>query len=153
MKLKRNKINEFKCVIPAKSINESFSRMLCSAFVSQCDPTIEELSDIKTSVSEAVTNCIVHAYHDYPEDKKKIYILCESYSDGLVIIKIKDKGCGIENIEKAMEPLYTGSKSQERSGMGFSIMQSFMDTLTVKSKIGKGTSITMKKLIGKESFK
>ncbi len=146
----RIKINELKCVLPAKSINESFSRMLISAFITNLDPTIEEISDIKTAVSEAVTNCIVHAYANYPEKDKKIYINAQTYSDKLVVIKIKDKGVGIEDIHKAMQPMYSGSGSEERSGMGFSIMESFTDGLSVRSKVGKGTTITMKKYIGKD---
>lgn len=146
----RLKINELKCVLPAKSINESFSRMLISAFITNLDPTIEEISDIKTAVSEAVTNCIVHAYANYPEKDKKIYINAQTYSDKLVVIKIKDKGVGIEDIHKAMQPMYSGSGSEERSGMGFSIMESFTDGLSVRSKVGKGTTITMKKYIGKD---
>lgn len=143
--------NSFKTVLPAKSVNESFSRVLCSAFVSALDPTLEEICDIKTAVSEAVTNCIVHAYNAEPDERKKlIYISGEYFSDGLLVIKIKDKGCGIDNIEQAMQPMYSGSGSEERSGMGFSIMESFTDKLTVRSKPGKGTTVTMRKYIGKD---
>lgn len=146
------KINEFKCVIPAKSVNESFSRMLVSAFITNLDPTIEEISDIKTAVSEAVTNCIVHAYSGVEEKKKKIYISGQIFSDKLVLIKISDKGIGIPDIHQAMQPMYSGSGSEERSGMGFSIMESFTDGLKVKSTPGKGTTVIMKKYIGKENF-
>ncbi len=149
-KNKRTKLNFFKATIPAKSVNEGFSRIVSSAFLSQLDPTLEEICDIKTAVSEAVTNCTVHAYINEPDDNKKlIFISGEYYSDGLVVIKVKDKGCGIENIKQAMQPLYSGANSEERSGMGFSIMESFTDKLTVSSKPGKGTSVTMKKYIGK----
>lgn len=147
-----SKINEFKCVIPAKSVNESFSRMLVSAFITNLDPTIEEISDIKTAVSEAVTNCIVHAYSGVEEKKKKIYISGQIFSDKLVLIKISDKGIGIPDIHQAMQPMYSGSGSEERSGMGFSIMESFTDELKVKSTPGKGTTVIMKKYIGKENF-
>ena len=151
MKQTKNKLNFFKCTFPAKSVNEGFSRILSSGFLSQLDPTVEEICDIKTAVSEAVTNCTVHAYKDEKNDSKKIiYISCAYFSDGLFEIKIKDKGCGIEDIEKAMQPLFSGG-GEERAGMGFSIMQAFCDKVYVKSAIGKGTSVTMKKLIGKKS--
>lgn len=150
MNKKRTKINTFKCVLPAKSVNEGFSRIAISAFLSQLDPTIEEICDIKTAVSEAVTNCIVHAYNSEADERKKyIFITAQIYSDGLFEVKIKDKGCGIPDVKQAMQPLYSGSDSEDRSGMGFSIMESFTDRLTVKSEIGKGTTVTMKKYIGK----
>ena len=140
--------NTFKTVLPAKSINESFARVLCSAFISALDPTLEEICDIKTAVSEAVTNCIVHAYNTEPDEKKKlIYISGEYFSDGLLVIKIKDKGCGIDNIEQAMQPMYSGSGSEERSGMGFSIMECFMDRVDVDSQVGTGTTVRMTKEI------
>ena len=148
----KNKSNYFKAVIPAKSINEGFSRALISSFITQLDPTIEELCDIKTAISEAVTNCIVHAYNDlYDEDKKLIYITSDYTKDGLLTIKIKDKGCGISDVKKALEPLYSGSGSDERSGMGFSIMECFTDKMSVKSTLGKGTTVTLKKYIGKQN--
>ncbi len=142
--------NSFKMKFTAKSQNESFSRAVAGAFVSQLDPTLEELCDIKTAVSEAVTNCIVHAYDDsYPESKRTIKL--EGYYDetSLLTITVKDSGCGIEDISKAMQPMYT-TGNDERSGMGFSIMQCFTDRLTVKSVIGKGTTVTLKKYIGKQ---
>jgi len=146
----KTKLNYFKTVIPAKSVNEGFSRIISSAFLSQLDPTLEEICDIKTAVSEAVTNCTVHAYiNEQDESKKLIYISGEYYSDGLIVIKVRDKGCGIEDIKQAMQPLYSGAGSEDRSGMGFSIMESFTDSLSVSSKVGKGTSVTMKKYIGK----
>ena len=145
-------INSFKITLPAKSANEAFSRSLISAFIAQLDPTIEELCDIKTAVSEAVTNCIVHAYTNISDERKKIITLSSFIQDdGLVIVKIHDKGRGIEDIEKALEPMYSGSGSEERSGMGFSIMQCFTDKLIVKSKTGKGTTVTLKKYIGKHN--
>jgi len=147
---KRNKLNGFSCTMPAKSVNEGLARGMVSALVAQMDPTIEEICDIKTAVSEAVTNCIVHAYKgETDEKKKKIGIKCEYYDDGLLCITVKDSGCGIEDIEMAMQPMYSGSGSEERSGMGFSIMQCFTDRISVRSKVGKGTTVVMKKYIGK----
>ena len=127
--------------------NESFARSIVSAFASQLDPTIEEISDIKTAVSEAVTNCIVHAYANTKGD---IYITGEFFDNGLIRIKIRDKGCGIEDIKRAMEPLYS-SQGGERAGLGFSVMESFMDGLRVTSKVGKGTTVTMRKMLGVKS--
>lgn len=140
------KINELKLIFDSKSINESFSRMAVSAFASQLDMTVEELGDIKTVVSEAVTNCIVHAYRD---TIGKIYITCIVFEEGVVRISVRDKGCGIDDIKKAREPLYT-SLGGERSGLGFSVMESFSDNLRVRSKPGVGTTVTIeKKLKGK----
>ena len=120
--------------MPAKSVNEGLARGIVSAFCAQLDPTLEELCDIKTAVSEAVTNCIVHAYKDMDDDRnKKILLKAEYYDDGLLCVTIKDNGCGIDDIEKAMQPMYSGSGSDERSGMGFSIMQCFTDKMKVKS--------------------
>ena len=129
----------------SRSSNESFARSCIAAFASQLDPTLEEINDIKTAVSEAVTNCIVHAYK---EEIGNIYITAELLENNIVRIKIRDKGCGIENIEKAMEPLYT-SLGGERAGLGFAVMQSFMDSIKVTSKVGKGTCITMQKKISR----
>ena len=109
----------------------------------QLDPTIEEISDIKTAVSEAVTNCIVHAYK---EKLGNIYISAEIYDNNILKIKIRDKGCGIENISKAMEPLFT-TVGGERAGLGFAVMQSFMDTIKVRSAVGKGTTVYLTKKI------
>lgn len=149
-KQKRRKINFFSCLVPAKSVNEGLARGIISSFCAQLDPTVEELCDIKTAISEAVTNCIVHAYASEQDDrKKKIAIKAEYYDDGLLCVTVKDSGCGIEDIEKAMQPMYSGSGSEERSGMGFSIMQCFTDKLTVKSTKGKGTTVTLKKYIGR----
>lgn len=134
-------INSFSLKLPSKSANESFARVAVASFVSQLDPTLEELSDIKTGVSEAVTNSIVHAYQN---EIGTIYISADLYEDRSVKIRIRDSGCGIENIEQAMEPLFT-TVGGERSGLGFSVMQSFMDSLRVTSKPGKGTVIVMKK--------
>ena len=137
--------NNFSMTIPASSVNESFARAAISAFATQLDPTIEELSDIKTAVSEAVTNCIVHAYE---KGMGKIYISAEIIEANAIKIKIRDKGKGIENIEKAMEPLYT-TVGGERAGLGFAVMLSFMDSVKVRSTVGKGTSLTMIKKISR----
>ncbi len=136
-------LNKFTIKFPSKSNNESFARTVVSAFAAQLDPTIEEISDIKTAVSEAVTNCIVHAYKNTVGE---IYITCEQFDSGLVRIKIRDKGCGIEDVKKAMEPLYS-SGDGERAGLGFSVMESFMDGLRVSSRLGHGTTVTMKKIL------
>lgn len=144
----RKKINGFSCTFPAKSVNEGYARAIVSAFCAQLDPTVEELCDIKTAVSEAVTNCIVHAYRDETnEKKKKITLKAEYFSDGLLSVTVKDGGCGIEDVEKAMQPMYSGSGSEERSGMGFSIMQCFTDRINVRSGNGKGTTVVLKKYI------
>lgn len=135
--------NKFSMTLMSCSANESFARACVSAFAAQLDPTIEEISDIKTAVSEAVTNCIVHAYKN---EIGNIYITAELLDNNAVRIKIRDKGCGIENIEKAMEPLYT-SLGGERAGLGFAVMESFTDSLRVSSKVGKGTTVTMLKKI------
>ncbi len=133
--------NKFTLKIPSRSANESFARVAVASFVAQLDPTLEELSDIKTAVSEAVTNSIVHAY---PNEIGAIYIAVELFEDRSVKIRIRDTGCGMEDVEQAMQPLFT-TIGGERSGLGFSVMQSFMDSLKVTSKLGKGTVIVMKK--------
>lgn len=147
--MKKNKImNRINIAVPAKSINEAFCRVTVGAFATQLDPNLEELCDIKTAVSEAVTNCIVHAYNgNVPENKKIIRLSALYRDDGLLVVKIKDYGSGIADIHKAMEPMYT-TGNEERSGMGFSIMESFTDSLIVKSKPQKGTTVTLKKYIG-----
>ncbi len=137
--------NKFSMNIPAKSANEGFARACIAAFAAQLDPTLEEIGDIKTAVSEAVTNCIVHAYK---EKIGKIYISAELCEGNIIKIKIRDTGCGIENIEKAMEPLYT-TVGGERAGLGFAVMQSFMDSVKVRSYVGSGTSIVMQKKISR----
>lgn len=137
-------LNELKLTLLSKSTNESFSRVAVAAFLSQLDPTIEEINDIKTAVSEAVTNCIVHAYK---ERIGKIYITVSIYEDRTVSIRIRDNGCGIEDIEKAREPLFT-TAGDERAGLGFAVMESFMDKVKVTSKKDKFTSVLMKKKLG-----
>ncbi len=138
-------INKFSMTLLSRSANESFARACVSAFATQLDPTLEEISDIKTTVSEAVTNCIVHAYKN---GLGNIYITAEILDTNVLRIKIRDKGCGIENVEKAMEPLYT-TVGGERAGLGFAVMQSFMDKISVRSAVGKGTAITMHKKISR----
>ena len=139
----KNVINKMTMTFPSRSSNEGFARTAAAAFVAQLDPTVDELSDIKTAVSEAVTNCIVHAYKDSVGD---ILLCVEIGADNTVEITVKDKGCGIEDIKKACEPMYT-TGGQERSGMGFTIMESFMDSMRVRSAPGRGTSVRMKKRI------
>ena len=135
--------NEMKLEFMSESANEAFARAALAAFAAQLDPTIEELSDIKTAVSEAVTNCIIHGY----ENKQGIVKIMARLKEDEIIIEISDKGKGIENIDMAKEPLYTTKPNLERSGMGFTIMESFMDTMEIESIVGLGTKITMSKKI------
>jgi stage II sporulation protein AB (anti-sigma F factor) len=135
-------LNEMKITFLSRSSNEGFARVAVAAFVSQLDPTIEELTDIKTAVSEAVTNSIVHGYADRIG---KIEIITAIKEGGLVEITVSDKGCGIADIEQAKLPLFTTCTTGERSGMGFTIMETFMDNLKVTSKSGKGTRVKMRK--------
>ena len=138
--------NELRMVFDSKSVNEGFARVAVSAFLSSVDPNIEELTDIKTAVSEAVTNAVVHGYC---EKEGKIYITVSILEKNIVKIRIRDKGVGIENVEKAMEPLFT-TVGGERSGLGFAVMESFMDKVRVSSAPDKGTTVTMeKKIFGK----
>lgn len=134
--------NYMKMTIAGYSKNEALARMCVSAFASQLDPTIEEISDIKAAVSEAVTNCIVHAYADKIGD---IFLELKILGDDTLYIKIKDKGCGIPDVKQAMEPLFTTSPETERAGLGFAVMESFMDKLRVRSKVGSGTTVIMTK--------
>lgn len=136
-------INELKMTVDSKSINEGFSRVAIASFCASLDPSVEELTDIRTAVSEAVTNCIVHGYR---EKMGKIYITVSILENSFVRIKIRDKGVGIEDIEKAMQPLYT-TAGDERAGLGFAVMESFMDKVRVNSKPGKGTTVTLTKQI------
>ncbi len=135
--------NKMRLVIESRSVNEGFARVAVAAFAAQLDPTVEELADIKTAVSEAVTNCIVHAY---PSTVGIIYITGELTENGTVKIKVRDKGCGIVDVKQAMEPLFT-TLGGERSGLGFAVMESFMDKVKVSSTVNKGTSVTMTKII------
>ena len=134
-----NNTNEMKIVFDSKSQNESFARVAVAVFVAQLDPNMEELSDIKTAVYEAVTNSIIHGYEGL---EGKITLSCK-IEGRTITIEVEDDGCGMEDIEKAMEPLYTTKPELERSGMGFAFMEAFMDDLSVVSEVGKGTKITM----------
>ena len=136
-------INELKLTMDSRSINESFSRVAVSSFIACTDPNIEELTDIKTAVSEAVTNAIVHGYKD---TAGKIYITVSIFENNIIRIKIRDKGVGIADIEKAMEPLFT-TAGEERAGLGFAVMESFMDKVRVASRPDMGTTVTMEKKI------
>ena len=135
--------NEMKLEFLSKSNNESFARIAVAAFVAQLDPTIDEISDIKTAVSEAVTNCIIHGYE---EEEGIVKIKCKIFAN-TVEMEISDKGKGIEDIEKARQALYTSKPELERSGMGFTIMESFMNEVKIESVLGVGTKVTMKKII------
>ena len=141
MKVKPN--NYIAMEFLSRSANEGFARTAVAAFAAQLDPTLEEIGDIKTAVSEAVTNAIVHAY---PNELGKVSVRASIFDGNVLEIVVRDWGCGIENIEKAREPLYT-TGGEERSGMGFTIMESFMDVLIVRSKPQKGTVVTMKRKI------
>ncbi len=141
--------NEMKLEFYSKSNNEAFARISVAAFVSQLDPTIEELADIKTAVSEAVTNCIIHGYED---EEGIISLNCKIFAN-TIVIEISDEGKGIENVDMAKEPLYTSKPDLERSGMGFTIMESFMDDVKIESILGLGTKVTMKKIIKKQESK
>lgn len=134
-------LNRFSMTVDSHSSNEYFARSAVSAFITQLDPTLEELNDIKTAVSEAVTNCIVHAYKN---SIGKIYISVDIYEGNIIKIKIRDKGCGIEDVSLAMQPLYT-TVGGERAGLGFAVMESFTDDIKVKSVVGKGTTVLLTK--------
>lgn len=141
--------NQMSFEIPSRSVNEALARSVVACFAAQLDPTMEELGDIKTAVSEAVTNCIVHAY---PDTIGKISVRCRILPDNVLDIVVKDKGNGIEDIVQARMPMYT-TGGEERSGMGFTIMESFMHELKVSSKPGKGTTVHMKRKILKRGGK
>lgn len=136
-------INKFSMTMLSRSANEGFARAAIAAFATQLDPTLEEINDIKTAISEAVTNCIVHAY---PERLGKIYISGEITDTNVIKIKIRDKGLGIENVELAMQPLFT-TLGGERAGLGFAVMKSFMDSISVRSRVDKGTTVILTKKI------
>lgn len=131
--------NEMKLEIPSKSQNESFARVVVAAFASQLDPTIEELSDVKTAVSEAVTNAIIHGY----ENKSGVVVIKCRIDGRRLTVEVIDSGLGIENVELARQPLYTSKPELERSGMGFTVMETFMDLLEVESIPGEGTRVKM----------
>lgn len=142
-----NILNEITLTFPSKSTNEGYARAAVSAFAAQLDPTLEEIGDIKTAVSEAVTNCIVHAY---PDSVGKIYIKLRIYEGNIFEMTIRDRGLGIPDIEAAKTPMFTTGGS-DRSGMGFTIMETFTDNLKVRSTPGKGTTVSMKKRISMRS--
>ena len=141
--MKKKLINQMELSIPAKSVNEGFARSAVAAFCAQVDPTVDELADLRTAVSEAVTNAIVHGYKN--RENGVVYITVKNYDNRSVSVKIRDKGCGITDIRRAMTPLFTTDPQGERGGMGFSIMESFTDDLIVRSFIGKGTTVIMEK--------
>jgi len=145
MRKKNKRGNCMRLCLPAVSVNEGIARAAVAAFCAQCDPDATELADIKCAVSEAVTNCIVHAYR---ERKGEIYITVRTLPRG-VRIAIRDRGCGIEDVKRAREPLYTTDAAGERSGMGFTVMESFMDKLAVYSKKGEGTLVLLTKYLKK----
>lgn len=136
--------NTMRLSFDSRSANESFARTAVAAFLCSLDPTMEELLDVKTAVSEAVTNAIVHGYRD---SIGKVSISAALYENQRIVIKVQDKGCGIEDIEKAKEPLFTTAPEEERAGLGFAVMESLMDKLRVTSKPGKGTTVTMERRI------
>ena len=138
--------NEMKLIFDARSVNESFARVAVAAFIAELNPTLDGIADIKTAVSEAVTNAIIHGYH---EPEQKVELLCQICGDE-VSITVSDAGAGIADVSKAMEPFYTTKPELERSGMGFSFMEAFMDRLEVVSEPGKGTSVHMVRRLGNQ---
>lgn len=139
-----NIVNETRLAFMSRSANEGFARVAVSGFFMQLDPTVDELTDIKTAVSEAVTNAIVHGYR---EKNGTVYITMRILAGNVAYVKVRDCGCGIEDVKKAMEPLYTTAPEEERAGLGFAVMQSFMDTVRVRSTMGKGTTVVMTKAL------
>ena len=140
--MKTKPVNEITLTFPALSVNEGMARTFAGGFLSQLNPTIDEIADVKCAVSEAVTNCIVHAYKN---TFGEIYMTMKILADRTFRVEIKDKGAGIDNVTAAMEPMFTTDAEDERSGMGFTIMESFMDSVTVKSVPGKGTKVVLTK--------
>ncbi len=139
--------NEMILEVQSRSCNEGLVRIAVAAFSTQLNPTLEEVADIKTAVSEAITNCIVHAYE---KETEVIRVECRNEKRQLTVV-VKDKGRGIQDVKKAMEPLFTTKPEQDRSGMGFAFMEAFMDKVEVESQPGQGTTVTMKKLIGRQN--
>ena len=137
--------NEMEISFDSRSVNEGFARVAVASFMTQLNPTVEEVADVKTAVSEAVTNSIIHGYDN---EVHKVSIRCR-IEDNVFVVEVCDKGKGIENIEEAMRPMFTTKPEQERSGMGFAFMEAFMDTVEVESEPGKGTKVKMKKTVGK----
>ena len=143
--IRKHIVNQMKTEFRAISENERLSRAMICAMIAQMDVTVEELADVRCAISEAVTNAVVHAYRGSTSDRNTVYIMITLYDDRSCKIIIRDKGCGIPDIRRAMEPLYTTDDTGERSGMGFAIMQSFMDKVKVKSAHGKGTTVELRK--------
>ena len=144
----RKIINEMKLRLPAVGVNESVARSCISSFAAELNPSVEELGDIRLAVSEAVTNCIVHAYKDVKDREGcYVYISVRLYDTREITVEISDNGCGIENVEMAMTPMFTTGEVGERCGMGFLVMESFTDSLSVKSKVGRGTTVLMRKIL------
>lgn len=137
-------INTLKMTFPSRSVNEAFARSAIAAFAAQADPTLDEIADVKTAVSEAVTNCIVHAY---PDEIGAVTLAATLHEGGKLTVLVSDKGCGIPDVRQAMEPMFT-TGGQERAGLGFAVMESFMDIVRVRSTPGKGTRVTLVKLLG-----
>lgn len=140
----KSTVNEMTLTFPSRSANEAFARAAAASFLVQLDPTVEELADIRTAVSEAVTNCIVHAYQN---SLGKIRMTIRIFENRRITIQIRDNGCGIPDIKQAMEPMFTTCTTGERSGLGFAVMQSFMDRVSVRSAPGRGTTVTMQKTL------
>ncbi len=142
----RKIVNEMKLRLPAISVNEAVARSCISAFAADADPTVEELCDLRCALSEAVTNCIVHAYKgSVSRDNDYIYISVRLYDTREVTVEVSDNGCGIDDVERARSPMFTTGEPSERCGMGFLVMESFTDSLSVKSRVGKGTTVLMRK--------
>ncbi len=139
--------NHMHLYFDARSVNEGFARLVVSAFMTEMNPTLEELADVKTAVSEAVTNAIVHAYS---EEERQVELTCDRCGNELTVV-VEDRGIGMEDVKSAMQPFYTTKPEQERTGMGFAFMEAFMDQVAVDSRPGFGTKVTMKKYIGKEN--
>ena len=139
--MRKSVINETKLEFPSRSANESFARSAAACFIAQMDPTLNELEDVKTAVSEAVTNAIIHAY---PETIGPVYLRARICADNLLELTVRDRGTGIEDVARARQPMFT-TGGEERSGMGFTIMESFMDNVSVRSAPGRGTTVVMKK--------
>ncbi|MBE5887557.1 MAG: anti-sigma F factor [Lachnospiraceae bacterium] len=141
-----NKTNKMHLTFDAKSVNEAFARMTVMAFMTDMNPTLDELEDVKTAVSEAVTNAIIHGYED---ENEQVELSCRREGEKLIVI-VEDKGVGIPDVEEARQPFYTTKPEQERSGMGFAFMEAFMDEIQVVSKVGEGTRVTMTKYIARD---
>ena len=137
--------NEMEIRFDSRSANEGFARVAVASFLTQLNPTVEEVADVKTAVSEAVTNAIIHGYEN---EIHKVHIRCR-IEENIFMVEVRDQGRGIENIEEAMQPMYTTKPEQDRSGMGFAFMEAFMDSVEVESVLGEGTKVKMKKAIGK----